>query len=553
MREFNLAKKNKAIVLSLTLVVILTILNNVFSIMFGGKVLSITGMPLNMNTLNGCIQTVTFMLGIEMIFMSPTIGLWVSLGAIFVSMVGAIRTMIVMHFLEPLPGLLNCLFFLVAAFIVSKQCRKNEKRVATDDVTGLLNTYEFEHRLFKKTYYKEKGHLLIINLDGFSRENAKLGREMGDKILHIIADRIKSVISEKSQAFKIESSDYAVIIPIDEDYMAVSESLIDAIEEPVSLNKDDIVTNTYLTAYVGVASFEDGTVSARDLVKHGDIALNYAKNLGQDKICVFNDKMRELMDRETEIERLIKEGLKNGYFYLVYQPQFTAADKRLRGFETLIRMSTPSGIQIPAGELISIAERSELILDIDRFVLRRAMTEFKEICSLPDNVLTLAVNVSAKEITRAGFADKLIDLIEEINFPAECLEIEITEYSFAESQSHTIDNIRKLRRHQVMVALDDFGSGYTSLEQLMKLPVNIVKLDKSLIDKVASSKINTDFIKSAIYMGHIMDTEVIAEGVEYEDQLEMLRTLNCDYIQGFLWGRPMDYLDAKELGMDGQY
>jgi EAL domain-containing protein (putative c-di-GMP-specific phosphodiesterase class I) len=285
-------------------------------------------------------------------------------------------------------------------------------------------------------------------------------------------------------------------------------------------------------------------------MKRADIAMNYAIKSSTKKFYEFNDEMKEKLEHQLYVERMIKDSLRNGYFYLVYQPQFTLEDKRLRGFETLIRMSAPGGVRIPPSELISVAEMSDLVLDIDRFVLKRAMQEFREICYSSGNTITVAVNISAKDIARAGFAEKVLAVIDEVRFPPECLEIEITEYSFVEEGSHTIENIKMLRDNQIMIALDDFGTGYTSLETLMKLPINLVKIDKSLIDNLVRNEMNMDFVKSVIYMGHIMDAEVIAEGVEYENQIESLKELDCDFIQGFIWGKPMEYDEAREYALE---
>lgn len=160
---------------------------------------------------------------------------------------------------------------------------------------------------------------------------------------------------------------------------------------------------------------------------------------------------------------------------------------------------------------------------------------------------TISVNVSAKNISSEGFAEKVIDLIEKANFQPECLEIEITEYSFVESLEVTIENINKLRAHGVQIALDDFGTGYTSIAQVMNLPVNLLKIDKSLIDEIESSQKKRNLVNSIISMGHIMNCEVISEGVENKQQLDILRTYDCDFIQGYVWSKPIEYNAALEL------
>lgn len=544
MRQFDDEKKRRLLIIDIILTVILTGIKTFLSIRFGSSSIDINGTPLHINTLLGCIQIFTYMLGIAMIFIYPKLGLKLSIVLIILSMGGSIMHMVRSKQLDTLTGPVNSIFFLIASYVVSKQCIASERRAVTDDTTGLFNSYEFEHTLYKKILFNEKGYLLIMHIDGFSQEYANLGREAGDEILRILSERIKELLEVKSQAYKLEGAEFAIILPAHVNYAGMADRLIRSIEEPVEIRKGDVVTNCYLTAHTGIAVFLDGGVSSRELIMQSDIAKNYARNSKRSKICVFNEVISKQIARTDAIEKLIKESFDRGNFYLVYQPQYTASDKKLRGYETLLRLNNESDVEVNTGELIEIAEKSELIFDIDRYVLRRAMREFVKICEAQPDII-ISVNVSAKEISRAGFANMLLCLADELNFPLGNLEIEITEYSLAVGQTHTIDNIEKLRENGVSVALDDFGTGYTSLGQLMSLPIKTVKLDKSLIDNVATSKQNTDFVKSAIYMGHLLDAEVIAEGVETEEQLNMLRDLECDYIQGFLWGKPMNYSDIK--------
>ena len=210
-------------------------------------------------------------------------------------------------------------------------------------------------------------------------------------------------------------------------------------------------------------------------------------------------------------------------------------------------MRLPDGTVVSPGEFIPVAEKSDLILDINHYVMHRVLNEFKNICPKMDKDFTVSVNVSAKEISQPGFANSVMNMIFEAGFPAQNFEIEITEYSFAKSLDTTIENITILRNHGVQIALDDFGTGYTSLEQLLNLPVTLLKIDKSLIDNIVNSEINRDFIKTVIYLGHLMKCEVISEGVEEEKQLELLDEFDCDFIQGYVWSKPLDYEAALGL------
>ena len=524
----------------------LILLNAILSVKLKDAMFTMEGLRLPVSSLNGCVQVVLSLLCIIMVLTDRRKGLIWSYVFLGFSVFGSIRTMFATKSLSTAPGTFNAIIFIIAISLISRQIKFSNRMAVTDSVTDLLNRYGFDRDIHKKIWMNEHGYVVFIHLDGFWPVNANLGRKYGDELLKIVANRIVSVLGSKGIAYKIEGAEYALLLPESTDRKIVDDVLTE-IEKTITLNKDGVPSNCYLTAFAGIAEFLDSATDADTIMKRADIAMNYAMKSGAEKLCLFNGEMKDKLEYQVYVERLVKDCLRNGWFYLVYQPQYTIDDKRLRGFETLIRMNAPDGVKIPPSEFISVAEMSDLVLDIDTFVLRRAMEEFREICYTSGNTVTIAVNISAKDIARAGFAEKLLALIEELEFPPECLEVEITEYSFVEGGNHTIENVKLLRDNQVMIALDDFGTGYTSLEQLMKLPINLVKIDKSLIDNLVRNEMNIDFVKSVIYMGHLMDTEVIAEGVEHDNQVECLRELGCDFIQGFIWGKPMEYDEAREL------
>ncbi len=534
------------------LCVLILAANAILSMKFKGSMMNLGNMQLPISSLNGCLQVVLSLLCIIMVLADAKKGLIFSYIFLGLSILGSVRTMFATKSLMTAPGTFNALIFIIAISLIAKQIKESNRIAVTDSVTGLLNRYGFDREVGKMIYANNRGRVAFIHLEGFIPVNANLGRKYGDEILTVVANRIRTVTQERGQTYKIEGAEYAIIMPEATDYAALLRSVIAIVEETITLNKDGVPSNCYLTAFAGVAELTGNSDDADTIMKHADIAMNYAMKSGKEKIAIFNDEMKELLERQLYVERLVKDSLRNDWFYLVYQPQYTIFDKRLRGFETLIRMNAPGGVHIPPAEFIGIAELSDLVLDIDRFVLGRAMREFREICYSSGNTITLAVNISAKNIARPGFADKLLELVKETRFPPECLEVEITEYSFAEDANNTIENIKKLRENQIMIALDDFGTGYTSLEQLMKLPINLVKIDKSLVDNLIRNEMNMDFVKSVIYMGHIMDAEVIAEGVEYDNQVECLKELDCDFVQGYVWGRPMEFDEARELA-DTEY
>ena len=272
----------------------------------------------------------------------------------------------------------------------------------------------------------------------------------------------------------------------------------------------------------------------------------YASKEKKGLIKFYDEEINQKITRTLQVESMIKNALEKDLFYLVYQPQYSAGSKTLRGFETLIRLKDEEGNTISPSEFISIAEKSELILAIDEYVLEKAMHEFAGVVN-SDNMITLSINVSAKSIALENFADMVLRIVKKNAFIPQNLEIEITEYSITEYGGQAVANINKLRKNGIKFALDDFGTGYTSLSQLLNVPVDILKIDKTLIDDIENNKKNRDFIQAVINMGHLMKCEVISEGVEGDSQLRLLKNQDCDYIQGYVWSRPVDYQKAVEI------
>ena len=204
---------------------------------------------------------------------------------------------------------------------------------------------------------------------------------------------------------------------------------------------------------------------------------------------------------------------------------------------------------ISPSEFIPVAESCGLIGEIDDYVLIRVMKEFKEMVVYVQENLIISVNISAKSLCNPMFSEKISSIIMQTGFPARNLEIEITEYSLVHSFDVAIENIKRLRSLGVKVALDDFGTGYTSLSYLYKMPVNLLKIDKTLIDDIENDAKSRLFVNAVISMGHLMNCEVISEGVENTNQVSILESQNCDFIQGFVWSKPLEYEDARKMAM----
>ncbi|MBR4540664.1 MAG: EAL domain-containing protein, partial [Lachnospiraceae bacterium] len=347
---------------------------------------------------------------------------------------------------------------------------------------------------------------------------------------------------------RIGGAEFAAVVFGSIDPESFATKVIEKMGTSITNVDDDFDIRLTLSIYSGISTYPDDSTNSDDLLKYADIAVFNAR-LGHSKnrICFFNNEMKERFFRQIELERIIKESLLKDYFYLVYQPQYEIKEKKLRGFETLIRLRLPDGTMISPGEFIPVVEKTELINRIDSYVLRRALKEAKKMVELRNKEISISINVSAKNISSNGFVDEVTNALKSSGFPPECLEIEITEYSFAEDREITIENVTRLRKLGIQIALDDFGTGYTSLSQVMHLPISLLKIDKSLIDDIENNQVNREFVDAIIYMGHLMNCEVISEGVESDEQLGLLMDHECDFIQGFVWGKPLEYDTAVKL------
>ena len=475
------------------------------------------------------------------------IGIWTGVIFIGVSIVRMALSCIMTKSIGALPGIISSTVSLLIIFIISYELRRIYKDSITDITTGLLNRRGFNEVCEKKIYSKKKFHVLCIKLQNVRSIADVMGHEYVDLVFCEISKRIKNVVDKKGAVAKLDGKEFAVLIRDDMDPEEVSANIIASIAKKIVVTKNETEYECYIPAYIGVASFPDAAKDTESLLRYAGIAALSAMDSTTAPVMEFDKKMEDNLNNNIEVEKLVKDALVNDYFYLEYQPQFDIKTKELRGFESLIRLKKPDGTIVSPGLFIPVSENSDLILKIDEFVLNKALSSFKDHIMKDGRQHVLSINVSAKNMASPDFVDKVLDAIYKNDFPASCLEIEITEYSFSFSMDQTIANVKALRENGIMVALDDFGTGYTSLSQLLHLPINLLKIDKSLVDDIETNQTNMDFVDAVMYMGHLMGCEIISEGVEKEGQLEILKEHECDFVQGFIWSKPISFDNAVAL------
>lgn len=513
-----------------------------------GLLLNIGQFTLPSSSFMGVLTAVISLLCVIMLVTDYSRGSTIAIILLILQCITGLRPLILRRSLESLPGLIYSIIIIMIIVILRHHISQREKDSVTDQLTGLYNRRGLGKMLAE--YDDDDSYYYIyIDIDDFKLINDNLGHRYGDVLLKIISCRIKEISGSKSIASRIGGDEYVIIVTKKDapDVIGFTRKLIDSIGEKIEMVTENSTVDCFVTASVGISCFPDDSEDPETLMKYSDIAMYEAKKSGKNSFCVFDSSLEAALKRQAELENLIKEGLANNYFYLVYQPQYLTADKKLRGFESLLRLSTPDGKRVSPGEFIPAAEKTDLILQIDEYVIKKAMQDFSKAVRSSGNSITISVNVSAKNICRIGFADMVRRAAEETGFPCKCFEVEITEYCLANSLDIATLNIKKLKAMGIRVALDDFGTGYASLSYLSKLSIDLLKIDKSFIDDIDKDKKSNDFISAVISIGHIHDCKVISEGVEHENQLELLRDRGCDYIQGFIWGKPLAHNDAITL------
>ncbi len=504
------------------------------------------------STVNGIISGTFSLICFLLVFNDYKIGIKISLTLNLLSSIHLLVTMAIRHSIVSMPGLITNIVSLITILTIYSFYKKLSISNLTDYITGQGNRRSYVKEVTEHIEARHSFTIACIELEDFKHINDVYGIQFGDALIKLAAEKLATILDKKDKMFRITGSKLAILFAPGESPEERLKSIISSETVTVSIGSGENQTETTCTLSLGAGIVYSHppynyTKTASSVLHDAETALIATRNMSDKRICIFNENMENSDVKQREAEFLVKESLKNKYFYLMYQPQFTTDDKRLRGFETLIRCRKPDCSIVSPTSFIPAAEKSNLIMKIDDFVLKAAMKEFQPVLENTDNNLVISINVSAKTMCNKDFTKKIKKLIDEIHFPPENLEIEITEYSFAESPETTIANILSLREMGIHIALDDFGTGYTSIKQLMKLPINLLKIDKSLIDDIETDQNMRDMVDSVIYMGHIMNCEVISEGVEKESQLDILREHKCDFIQGFVWGKPIDFEDAKKM------
>lgn len=430
--------------------------------------------------------------------------------------------------------------------------RQAHKLARTDPLTGCLNRRSVNDALQEIiATARSTGHevvAMMIDLDNFKRSNDAHGHQAGDAVLLEAARRISSVLPESSVIARLGGDEFACAAIYDPDHAEAIDRLVQRINETIAKPVEIDGLSLEVTASIGLASTSVAETSepsdlAAILLHRADLAMYQAKKAGRNRYCWFEQNMASELRYRSELERGIREGIPAGEFVPFYEKQIDLDSGKLTGFEMLARWRSPRHGLLSPEIFIPVAEEIGLISDLSESLIRQALRDAREW----DPALTLSVNISPIQLRDPWFAQKLLKLLVEANFPPSRLDIEITESCLHENIGVVRTLITSLKNQGIGISLDDFGTGYSSLAQLRSLPFDRIKIDRYFVSNLGENKDSAMIVEAITTLGRGMDLPITAEGIETSEVLDELRKYGSFKGQGFLYGQPSDAQSVREL------
>lgn len=411
-----------------------------------------------------------------------------------------------------------------------------------DLLTNLPNKLFFLEKVDMMFALEEDSKLMhaiyFIDLDNFKTINDTLGHDFGDEILSATGKKLTSLVNERDLVSRVGGDEFLLFkydVSSEKHAYSFAQTLIKAFSHPFLVWEETI----HISISIGISIYPIHGKTHKTLIKNADIAMYESKEHGKNRVSIFNPSMSDEIFHNAEILEILRTVIEKQEVYLEYQPQVDIDTNRIVGYEALMRINSQKLGFLSPKDFIPIAEDSELIVPLGEWALKEACRFNKSIIDSGKTPCPVSVNVSSIQLNKPGFIKIVQDILNETNLPACYLELEITESTLISSLVDTISILRKFKEMGVLISLDDFGTGYSSLKYLTTLPITTLKIDKSFIDNVCTNEKDTYIAKSIISLAHNINIKVIAEGVEYKEQYELLKSENCDIIQGFLFSRPV--------------
>ena len=440
----------------------------------------------------------------------------------------------------------------------SKLNHRIEHLAFHDSLTKLPNRTLFELTvekvLARAKRQKQTFAIVFIDLDGFKYVNDTCGHDIGDKLLEQVAEKFKTRIRAEDTLARMGGDEFALVLSdlkSDADAIDIAESYLEMLQSEFVIRGHTIRVG----ASIGISCYPDNGQDFKTLLKNADSAMYQAKNSGKNSVRLFTESLAQLAKERMDLETDLKYALDRGELELYYQPQYSLQSGECIGVEAVLRWHHATRGTIPPSDFIPIAEESNLIVDIGTWVLNEACQQNATWQAYGYAPITMAVNISAKQFDRDDFVEVVIQALQDSGLRSEYLELEVTESVVMHDINKVIERLTLLRQLNITIAIDDFGTGYSSLQYLQDLPLDKLKIDKSFIDKVTTSS-DSPLVKTILMLSQNLNLKTVAEGIETQEQLNVLRQLGCDEVQGFYFSKPLKaanvYVPVDNVPVDNQ-
>ena len=429
-----------------------------------------------------------------------------------------------------------------------------------DKVTGLRNREAFYQELDQVIFESERktedksSAILFCDLDNFKLVNDSLGHDVGDQVLREVANRMRSSLRKSDLVFRLGGDEFTVLVKdLNRDYEAgyIGEKLIKNLANPYQIGTHKI---TYLTVSVGIVLFPKDGIERELLVKRADTAMYNAKHNGKNNFRYFSEAMTkqslERLGLENNLRSVIQEERFEDEFHILYQPIIEKRRNgkfRIIGAEALLRWESPELGPVSPHLFIPIAEKTDMIFHIGDWVLKKACKDLLDLNGAIKRPIYISVNFSARQLKKQDIVVKLEQVVRETGINPNHMQLELTETAYLDKHVEVIERISQLEKMGFSIAIDDFGVGYASLVYLQKIPASTIKIDRSFITDMHTSEEHESFVKAILTLGRNLNKEIIAEGVERMQHLDILSMQKCYKYQGFLFSKPLELQDLKDF------
>lgn len=446
---------------------------------------------------------------------------------------------------DNIKNMINSLRF---SFIKLKESQDKLYRQAYyDSLTNLPN------RLFFKKYLKDEVKdcensicVMFMDLNRFKTINDTMGHDIGDKLLVLVSERLKSLQDEKHHIFRLGGDEFVIVSKVN----GIEEIKNDGIKTLETFKEKIILDDKFsvkITASIGASIYPQDGTDINKIIKYADIAMYESKCNGGNLLCLFNDALKREFYEKATIEKEIRNAIENNELYLEYQPQVSSKDGKIIGLEALIRWRNDRLGIVSPDKFIPIAEESEVILEIDKWVISEVCKVSRILQDEGYNNVTISANVSAKHFVNDDIVDLVLDCIDKNNVDPKLLKIEITESSLIKNVSTVKQILARFKEIGIRTSMDDFGKGYSSLNILTSLTIDEVKIDMELIKNILYNNKKKKIVNLIVELAHDLNLSVVAEGIEIEEEKLFLEKMGCDYFQGYYFSKPIGLNKVKKL------